>query len=113
MAEGRNAMAQEQTKEIRVPLAVVVGERESEIPVAVPVTFAALLRIVERHLATGLEVHGLLLEHYADQVAPPRPAPRPRRGEPRPEPRGEPAAPAASGNGAAGFPAEEVAAWRG
>ena len=60
----------EETREIRVPLAVTVGEREIEIPVQVPVTFAALVGVVERHLETGEELHGLLLEHYADRLAP-------------------------------------------
>ncbi len=56
------------TRVIRVPLTVTVGDRSIEIPVAVPVTFAALTDLVQRHLTTGDEVHGLLLEYYADHA---------------------------------------------
>lgn len=60
---------EQETREIRVPLSVQVGEREIAIPVTVPVPYEALVALVQRHLDGGEELHGLLLEHYADHVS--------------------------------------------
>jgi hypothetical protein len=61
---------EQETREIRVPLSVQVGEREIAIPVTVPVPYDALIALVQRHLDGGEELHGMLLEYYADHVSP-------------------------------------------
>lgn len=61
---------EQETREIRVPLAVHVGEREIAIPVTVPVPYEAVVALVQRHLDGGEELHGMLLEYYADHVSP-------------------------------------------
>lgn len=60
----------QEIREIRVPLAVQVGEREIAIPVTVPVPYEALVGLVQRHLDGGEELHGMLLEYYADHLSP-------------------------------------------